>query len=202
MRGAALAEALAAVPFRDRDVFVDAILGIDGPPPDVDLPHGAVPYLPSGVDEILAMVRDVPLREDDELVDLGSGLGRVVILGHLLSGASARGIELQEHLVRSARACAEALDLAAVSFVHADAAASTLDGTVFFLYAPFNGAMLARAVARLEEVARRRSIVVCAVDLELREVPWLVPRATSTRSMTLYDASWSVTPRSSTSASV
>ena len=189
LRGAALLELLLSIPFFDRDVWIDELLGFEEPPPDIpDLPQGAVPYLPSGVEEILAMVREVPVEPDDELVDLGSGLGRVVILAHLLSGARARGVEIQEPLVRSARArCAE-LALAAVSFVHANAADAELDGSVFFLYAPFNGEMLARVLRRLEEVARRRPIVLCAVGLEFHDVPWLQPRKTSSVSLTLYDS--------------
>jgi SAM-dependent methyltransferase len=189
LRGASLLDLLLSVPFVDRDAWVDELLAIEDLVPDVpDLPRGSVPYLPSGVEEIVAMVREVPLRADDVLVDLGAGIGRALILAHLLSGARALGIEIQEPMVRSARnRCAE-LALAEVSFVHADAAEVELDGSVFFLYAPFNGAMLARVIGRLEEVARRRSIVVCAVGLELRAIPWLRPRATSSLAMTLYDA--------------
>jgi SAM-dependent methyltransferase len=128
LRGDALLQRLLSVPLCDRDVWVDQLLGIEEPPPDIpDLPRGAVPYLPCGVEEILAMVLEAPVRPDDELVDLGSGLGRVVILAHLLSGARASGVELQEPLVRGARARCAALGLAAVSFVHADAAEVALE---------------------------------------------------------------------------
>jgi len=189
LRGSALRELLLSIPFADRDVWVDELLGIEELPPDVpDLPRGSVPYLPSGVDEILAMVREVPVEPDDELVDLGSGLGRVVVLAHLLSGARASGVEIQEPLVQSARARCAALALSAVSFVHADAADAELDGSIFFLYAPFTGETLARVLARLEEIARRRPVVVCAVALELHDVPWLVPRTTSCASLAIYDS--------------
>lgn len=188
-RGAALLAALLAIPPVDRDVWLDELLGFPPPPPDLpDLPRGAVPYLPAGVAEILAMVREVPLGPDDELVDLGAGLGRVVIVAHLLSGARAHGVELQEPLVRLARERCAALALPSLSFTHGDAAEVLLDGSVFFLYAPFNGALLVRVVRRLEDVARRRPIVVCAVDLELHDVPWLAPRSTSSVTLTLYDS--------------
>jgi precorrin-6B methylase 2 len=165
------------------------MLGIDGVPEDMpDLPRGAVPYLPSGVEEILAMVRETPLKPDDELVDIGSGLGRVAIVAHLLSGARAVGIEIQEHLVRAARASAAELGLDAVSFVHANAADSVLDGTVFFLYAPCNGEMLERVVGRLEGAARRRRIAVCAVGVELRDAAFLALRSRCTPAMALYDS--------------
>jgi hypothetical protein len=188
LRGDALRSLLLSVPFRERDAFVDALLGVDPTPPsDIpDLPRGSVPYLPCGVSEILAMVHELPLRSDDELVDLGSGLGRVVLLAHLLSGAAARGIELQEHLVRSARASATELALDGVSFVHGNVLEAPLDGSVFFLYAPFNGPMLAGALSRLEEVARRRPIAVCAVGLELHDLPWLVRLPATCPEISLY----------------
>lgn len=188
LRGAALLDRLHSVPFVDRDAWADELLAIEPPPPDApDLPHGSVPYLPCSVDEIAAMVLEVPLRPDDDFVDLGSGLGRVAILAHLLSGARARGVEIQEHLVRSGRARCDELDLP-VSFVRADAAGTELDGSVFFLYAPFNGEMLTRVLGRLEEVARRRPIVLCAVDLELPALPWLRRRKASRVALTLHDS--------------
>ncbi len=189
LRGAALLAALRAVPVLDRDVWVDELLGIEPPPPDgPELPRGAVPYLPCGVDEIVAMVEEVPVVPDDELVDLGAGLGRVVVLAHLLSGARTRGIEIQARLVDRARARCAALGLAAISFVHGDAAGAELDGSIFFLYAPFGGDTLARVVHRLEGVAQRRPIVVAAVGLELPDAPWLIARSTSSAALMLYES--------------
>jgi hypothetical protein len=189
LRGAALLDLLRAVPWIDRDAWVDELLAHDPAPPDgPDLPRGGVPYLPCGVDEIVAMVEAVPVVPDDELVDLGSGLGRVVMLAHLLSGARTHGIEIQAALVDRARAGCATLGLSAVSFAHGDAADAALDGSVFFLYAPFGGDALARVVRRLEGVAQRRPIVVAAVGLELPEAPWQVARATPCAALTLYES--------------
>ncbi|HEX5061262.1 MAG TPA: methyltransferase domain-containing protein [Kofleriaceae bacterium] len=186
LRGGELLAVLRDVPFVDRDAWTDEVLGFAAPPPDVQLPRGSVPYLPCGVDEIMAMVEAVPLRPTDEVVDLGSGLGRVVVLAHLLAGMKACGIEIQEHLVASARATAAALGLSAVSFVHANAADAVLDGSVFFLFAPFNGEMLANVVRRLEDLAQERSFVVCTVGIEL-DAPWLRRRVASHRTLVIYD---------------
>lgn len=189
LRGPALLQHLLALPLFDRDVWLDEALSIEEPPADMpNLPRGSVPYLPCGVAEIMAAVGEAPLRPDDEFVDLGSGVGRVAILAHLLSGARASGIEIQEHLVRSAQARCAALGLDAVSFEHADAAEAQLRGSVFFLYAPFNGAMLRAVLRRLEAVARERRIVVCAVDVAFPVLPWLTPRPSSRVSLTLYDS--------------
>ncbi len=142
------------------------------------------------------MVRDVPLKEEDELVDLGCGLGRVVILAHLLSGARARGIEIQGHLVRAGRALTSELALPAVSFVHANVADVEIDGSVFFLYAPFNGETLRRSLQRLRSLAERKPIVVCAVGIEFRDEGWLLPRSTSSVALTIYGSRrWGGGPR-------
>ncbi len=188
LRGGALFDVLLALPATDRETWIDAVLGIPPPPPDRDLPRGAVPYLPAGVDEVIAMVREAPVLATDELVDLGSGLGRVVILAHLLCGARAHGIELQSHLVEHARTAGADLRLPAVTFELANATDVELDGSVFFLYAPFNGDMLARVVRRLEAVAQRRRITIAAVDLELGDLPWLVARPSSRAALTLYQS--------------
>lgn len=187
LRGSALADLLQSIAWDERDAFTDELLMIGPPAPDIPLPRGGVPYLPCGVDEILALVRDVPLRAgEDELVDIGSGLGRVAILAHLLSGVRASGVEIQPQLVECARATCNALGLTTVTFVHANAAESPVDGTVFFLYAPCNGPMLVAVIDRLAEVARRKPITVCTVGLELPDVPWLSPRTSSSYTLSIY----------------
>jgi hypothetical protein len=178
---------LMAIPAVERDSWVDSLLGLPEAPPDESgLPAGAVPYLPCGVDEILTVIRDAPVTTRDEFVDLGSGLGRVLMLAHLITGARCHGIELQQTLVRIARERCAALGLDAVTFAHGSAADLELEGSVFFLYAPFNGELQRRVVARLEAVAQRHRIVVCTVDLELR-VPWLQARRGSSLAVTIYD---------------
>jgi hypothetical protein len=182
-------ERLVSVPFRDRDVWTDRLLGLPDLPDDTsELPRGAVPYIPCSVEDIIAMVRDVPVRADDHVVDLGAGLGRVLLLTSLLTGARAHGVEIQEPLVRAARACAEDLGLSAVSFEHANAAESVPDGSIFFMHAPFNGPMLGAVLARVESVAARRPIVVAAVGLEFPGVSWLRPLPTSSVTLALYES--------------
>jgi SAM-dependent methyltransferase len=188
LRGAALRGRILSVPYADRDGWVDELLGVPELPADIPgLPSGAVPYLPVGVAEILALVAEAPLREGDELVDLGSGLGRMAILAHLLSGARASGVEIQGPLVEHARRCSAQLGLNAVSFHHADAVDAELEGSIFFLYAPFNGETLTRVLRRLEALAQRRPMTIGTVDLDLREEAWLRARPSSRPSLTLYD---------------
>lgn len=188
LRGTELRAVLLAVPTDSREAFVDALLAIpEAPPDEPDLPRGAVPYLPAGVDEVLAMVAEVPLRPQDHFVDLGAGLGRVALLAHLLSGATATGIEIQAPLVAAATRCARELGLSRVSFHRGDAATGPMDGNVYFLYSPFTGATLRTVLSRLARLTAQRPLVIATVGLELPGEAWLRPRAASLPALTIYD---------------
>lgn len=173
LRGPALLALLCSVPITDRDVLLDVLLGLDDAPDDAsDLPRGSVPYLPCGVEEILAAIDEARIGPASTFVDIGAGLGRVAVLVHLLTGASAHGIEIQGELVTRARGYVRALGLDRVTFEHDDAARAVLEGTVFFLYAPFVGRALETVEQHLVELGRRRPIVVCAVGVELHDEAW------------------------------
>jgi len=108
---------------------------------------------------ILEMAERACLTEKDVFYDLGSGLGHVPILVHLLSGARAKGIECEPAYWAYARACADDLHLSGVEFVNGDArSAAYADGTVFFLYTPFVGAMLAEVLEKLWVISKQRTI--------------------------------------------
>jgi SAM-dependent methyltransferase len=185
LRGQALLDALLALPFAERDLWVDELLSVPGIPADLpNLPSGTVPYLPCEVDAIVRAVREAPVKASDVFVDLGAGVGRPALLAHLLTGARAVGVELQPHLVDHARRSASGLD---VSFVQGDASIQIPDGTIYFIYASFNGAALTRVLERMRQIAARHPIVVCAVDFEVDE-EWLVPRPTQARDLVLYDS--------------
>src|SRR3954471_6404616 len=99
MLGADLLSWLSSLPSEARDAAIEAHLGIDTAvspaPPGDDL----IGYHPSGVAAIVRALIEVPVSADDIVVDLGSGLGKVALLTRLLTGATARGIEIQPALV-------------------------------------------------------------------------------------------------------
>jgi SAM-dependent methyltransferase len=176
---AAFREALMNVPRDERDGWLDQVFGIEELPDDgPDLPRGCVPYLPSSVDTILRMINLAKVQTDDVFVDVGSGLGRVTALTHLLTGAGAIGLEIQSALVRASRNLAERLNAPRVSVVEGDAAEVAgyiTIGSVFFLYCPFSSDRLNRVVDDLRSIARTRQIRVCSVDLPLPSRSWLEP---------------------------
>jgi SAM-dependent methyltransferase len=187
LRGKPLADLIRDVTPHDRDTFADELLGFDYVPGDDQLPRGGTPYLPCGVEEILRMCREVPLSPSDVFADLGSGVGRVAILAHLVSGARSGGIEIQKALVGVARERVEALKLPDVTFVLGNALEAPLEANVYFMYSPFNGETLRQVLARLEALARTRPVVICTVDMELH-APWLVARKSTSLALTIYDA--------------
>jgi SAM-dependent methyltransferase len=173
-----------------RDEAVERYLGIrenavSCAPPGEDL----IGYHPSGVAPIVRMLMDVPVEAADVFVDLGAGLGKAVLLAHHLTGATARGVELQPDLVRRARQAAKQLGWQ-VRFDQADAREADVDdGTVFFLYLPFTGKALARVLGRLRDAARRHPIVVCSLGADLGHcADWLVARPAGSFWLTVYDS--------------
>jgi SAM-dependent methyltransferase len=189
MHAPALLAWLASLPPGERDRAVEEYLGIRAPASPAPPGDHLVGYHPGGVAPILRMLIEVPVVADDVLVDLGAGLGKVTVLAALLTGATARGIELQPALVERAREAAARRGVE-VCFDRGDARQTDLDeGTVFFLYLPFTGHVLAEVMRRLHAVALRRAIVVCALGLDLdREAPWLARRPLDSFWLTLYDS--------------
>ena len=185
---------LSALPPGDRDAAVEERLGIALATRDEPPGEHLIGYHPSGAAPIVRALAAVPVRREDVLIDLGSGLGKVVLLATLLTGARARGVEVQPPLVEAARKAASRLGVD-VSFSSEDARTAAIeDGTVFFLYVPFVGPVLDAVLERLRGVAERRPIVVCALGVDLDHAAWLVRRPLDDFWLALYDST--PTPRS------
>ncbi len=144
------------------DLFVNHLLAWrplppDPPPRDREM----VPYQQTPARRVVDVVDRGWVTAGDHFVDLGSGLGQVALLVHLLTGAAATGVEVEPELCAYARASAEALGLARVTFTNADArVANVSEGSVFFLYSPFVGSILASVLGRLRREARARRFKV------------------------------------------
>jgi SAM-dependent methyltransferase len=190
---------LASVLPEERDRAVEARFGIGLAVAGSDAPPGEhlVGYHAAGVAPIVRALLEVPVEESDVVVDLGAGLGKVLLLARLLTGARVRGIELQPALAERARAAAHALaiDVELVVGDARDGAVPIDDATVFFLYVPFTGPALARVLERLEAVAKLHPIVVCTLGLDLH-APWLRRRPLDAFWLEIYDSAEPRAPRS------
>jgi hypothetical protein len=158
LRGPALRRHFEAVPAPQRDHFVEEVLGVAYPPleerPLLTSEH--MPYAPSGYEEITHAFDLSELGPSAQLLDLGSGMGKVVMLATLLTGAKSVGVEVDDVLCARAQQASEALGVGAVLLARDAREVDTLQADVVFLYLPFAGAVLTRVLRRLSDDARRR----------------------------------------------
>jgi SAM-dependent methyltransferase len=145
------------------DTFVRTLLQIgDSPEETLEKEPEMVFYKPTPVRIVLELIEKADITGDDVFYDLGSGLGQVAILVHLLSGAGVMGIEYEPSYCAYAHQRAQRLDLSGVAFVNVDARAADLsDGTIFYLYTPFRGQILQDVLDKLKAESLKRSIRVC-----------------------------------------
>lgn len=168
-----LTRLLQAAPFDLRDHLAEEILDIAYPPLELrPIAREATGLSPSGVDQILFALSRAELGPEKTFVDLGSGLGKVVLFAALLTGARAIGIEIDAALNSIARHAAESLALDNAVFLEADVREVPLPAAdVYYMYIPLTRS--ADLVTRLEPIARERKIVVFSQALDLERFPWL-----------------------------
>lgn len=162
------------------DVLLAGMFDAGELPEELPQTSEMVAYQPAPGRVILALLEQV--RDDDVFYDLGSGLGRVVLCVSLLTAARARGIEFQPSFCAYARRVAQQVN-ARAEFHALDARDAQLDdGTLFFLYTPFRGALLRSVLARLRRVAALHAVRVCTFGpctAEVSSEPWLRLRGAS-----------------------
>ena len=168
--------------FDYRDELVSGVLQIREPiEPKYQRSPEMVPYQPTPIRHILHLVSATALSKDDVFVDLGSGLGHVPLLVSMATGTQCLGIEVQAAYVASAQECARSLRLGRVRFIPQDAREADLsNGTVFYLYSPFNGSILTDVLRALQMESTRRSIKICSLGPCTRIIAnetWLKARA-------------------------
>jgi hypothetical protein len=145
------------------DELISGVLRFEEPSAEVvRLASGMVSYQPTPARHILDLIGRTALTERDFLIDLGSGLGHVTLMASICTSANCTGIELEPSYVDCARRSARSLNLNNVKFIRGDARAADLsDGTVFYLYTPFIGAILRDVLNSLRQEAASREIRIC-----------------------------------------
>src|SRR5882672_12617857 len=145
------------------DELVSGVLQFEEPSAEVvRLESEMVSYQPTPARHIFDLIRQAALTERDSLIDLGSGPGHVTLTASICTKANCTGIELEPSYVDCARKAARSLNLENVSFIQEDARAANLsDGTVFYLYTPFSGAILRDVLNSLRQEAVTREIRIC-----------------------------------------
>jgi hypothetical protein len=146
------------------DDFLVHLFQVDYVPAETRPLMGEMIYLqPTPGRVVLDMINALPLTEADCFYDLGSGLGHVVLMTALLTGARSVGIEYEPSYVEYARRSARKLGITNVEFRSQDAREAALsDGTVFFMYTPFRGRILRTVLDRLRDISQHQAITLCA----------------------------------------
>jgi len=162
------------------DVFINRLL-CSGPMPRrfKKLEPGMVYYQKTPARVMLQMAEEIEAENSGVFVDIGAGMGQVVMLVNLLTGITARGIEIDPALCRYAARCAGTLGLTGATFTHADARQALYPGAnVFFMFTPFTGKMLQQVLQRLQREAQHKKIKLitygpCTEQVALQN--WLQP---------------------------
>lgn len=160
------------------DDLISGALSVDSTPqPTQALEPEMVHYERTPMRAILAMVQRIHFAPESVFYDLGSGLGEVAIFVHLLTGVPSKGVEFDGRFCQQAQQTAQQFGLTDVTFIHADARALTYsDGTIFFMFTPFYGAIMQTVLMRLEQHARQRPITICTYGpctLAVAKQSWL-----------------------------
>lgn len=163
------------------DVLVRGVLECEPVPPEAGVRTSEMVHLErTPARAVLELVDRAGLNERDHFFDLGSGLGQVVLLVHLLTGVTATGVEIEPAYSRYARQRAADLQVEGVTFVNEDARLTDLSsGACFFLFAPFTGAVLETVLDRLRIVAGHHPITIAAYGSCSRTIArhhWLQPQ--------------------------
>jgi hypothetical protein len=160
------------------DIFINGLLTLQPMPGQTkDLEPEMVYYQKTPARIIFELLERVDLVEEDVFYDLGSGLGQVGILVNLLTGITTKGVEFEPAFCNYAKDCAEALNLSNVTYINTDARkADYSQGTMFFMFTPFNGDMLQAVLGRLknETLSRKIKIITygpCTAQVALQS--WL-----------------------------
>lgn len=120
------------------DLLVDGLFDLKRAPAATLAQAVEMVYCETPARVLLDLIDHTPLTATDVFYDLGSGLGQVVMLVHLLTGVKAKGVEVEPAFCAFAQEQAHTLGLTNVAFINTDArTADYNDGTIFFMFTPF-----------------------------------------------------------------
>jgi len=172
------AGALAGLGYDYLDELIGGIFAFDEPEQAAERTEPEmVFYQPTPARHILRMLGFTRPGPRDVFIDIGSGMGHVVLLAAICTGAECVGIEIESAYVRSAQRCAERLNVANASFLSEDARTANLSrGTIFYLHTPFSGGILREVLERLRLEASHRQLRICTYGpctAAVAAEPWL-----------------------------
>jgi SAM-dependent methyltransferase len=136
-----------------------------------------VGYHPTPIRILLDVYRQADFQRDDVFYDIGAGLGHVALLVHLLTGIQTRGVEIEPAYYHYACRLVDELRLSGVEFLNVDARdVDYADGSVFFLYTPFQDALLQEVLQKIRDDTCDRHIRLYTLGpctLQIANQNWL-----------------------------
>ena len=164
--------------YEDLDGLISGVF-FTSPLPEESLERepGMIRYQSTPASVILEMIDQSKFSKEDIFYDLGSGLGLVVNLVHILTGVRCVGVEYQPSYSRYAEQIAMDFGLDEVAFINADVRTVDIsDGTVFYLFNPFGGHIFDAVMQNLFILAGKQEITICSYGTcteEIAMLPWL-----------------------------
>ena len=160
------------------DMLLEQVLFPEPPPSESrKRASGMIRYEATPARVILEMIDNIKFLPEDVFVDIGSGLGLIVMLVNLLTGVKSLGIEFDPAYCEYAQNCAANLNLQDVSFLQSDARKADLNaGSIFYLFTPFVNEIFESVLERLRYTAIRKPIYICSygtITYDLIKLPWL-----------------------------
>ena len=146
--------------YDDLDIFLNGLLSHQNMPGETkEREPEMIYYQKTPVRIVLEMIRRAEFKPQDVFIDLGSGMGQVVMLVNLITNIHSIGLEYEPAFCGYAKDRAAELNLKDVEFISADARfADYSRGTVFFMYTPFEGKMLMETLRNLQGEAKKTKI--------------------------------------------
>jgi hypothetical protein len=160
------------------DILLEQVL-FPTPPPSESRERSAdmIRYEATPARIVLELIDTVKFIPSDVFIDIGSGLGVVVMLVNLLTGVQSIGIEYDPVYARYAQKQATAFGLEKVSFINVDARDADLNiGNIFYLFTPFVNEVFDSVLERLRYTSIRKPVHICSygtITYDLVKLPWL-----------------------------
>ncbi|MEK7512453.1 MAG: methyltransferase domain-containing protein [Patescibacteria group bacterium] len=128
-------------------------------------------------------LKELNLKGDDVLYDLGCGYGRIPLYGAMTTPGKYKGIEIVPERVEEANTIKNKFELDNVEFRQGNVLEQDYsDGSVFFLFNPFCLSTLEQVIEKLREIARNKRIRIVSYgpcnDFFYRQ-DWLKPIETN-----------------------
>jgi hypothetical protein len=141
------------------DDYLDGLFASRRRGPDAPLPPLGNPNMGSRARQAADFLGVVEPGQADVVFDLGSGSGKFALTVSASTLSRVVGIELCADYVGESRTCANALALRNARFEHADVRSADLsEGSIFYLYHPFRGAVASAVAELLGALARLKDI--------------------------------------------